>query len=145
MLYCTEMDKLNIPSNWEFKPFDLKLINNLTRNHPYQKTMFLVYKYYASYDDEVEGDILDEINYFGFLDRYFRYGITFGNEDIYPKKRILYEKENFVKFDFGIKFEDGNIFPELLYVYEYFDRNQPVSYILKNSYDLEQLLYNSSK
>ena len=137
ILGCPEMNELIINSNWELKPFDLKLINNLERNHPYQKIMFLVYKYYCSYVDEVEGDIINEIEYFKLLDRYYRYGITFEDCDLYPKKRILYEKENFVNFDFGIKFEDGNIFSELLYVYEYFYRNQPFSFILKNSYDLK--------
>ena len=39
--------------------------------------MFLVYKYYCSYADEISGDILDEIDYFELLDNYYRYGITF--------------------------------------------------------------------
>ena len=34
------MNEFIINPNWEFKHFDLKLINNLARNHPYQKTMF---------------------------------------------------------------------------------------------------------
>ena len=41
----------------KIKDFDLKMINDLARNHPYQTTMFLVYKYYCSYADEFEGDI----------------------------------------------------------------------------------------
>ena len=40
------------------------MINDLTRNHPYQKIIFLVYKYYCSYVDEFPGDILYEIDYF---------------------------------------------------------------------------------
>ena len=48
--------------------------------------MFLVYKYYASYDDEVEGEILYEIDYFQLLDRYHRYGITFEDSDLYPEE-----------------------------------------------------------
>ena len=40
MILCSpEMDKFIIPLNWEIKPFDLKLINNLARIHPYTKTM----------------------------------------------------------------------------------------------------------
>ena len=78
------MDKL-ITLNRELKPFDLKLINNLASNHPYQRTMFLIYKYYCSYDDEFEGDILYEIDYFELLYRYYRYGITFENGDLYPE------------------------------------------------------------
>ena len=34
-----ELNKF-IPSKWELKPFDLKLINNLERNHPFQKNVF---------------------------------------------------------------------------------------------------------
>ena len=134
ILGSPEMEKLIINPNWEIKPFDLKLINNLARNHPYQRTMFWVYKYYASYDDEFEGDILYEIDYFKLLDRYYRYGITFKDDDLYPKKRILYEEKNVAKFRFGIDFEDGKILPELLYVYENFNENPPFRYVLKNSF-----------
>ena len=88
------MDKYVVPSNWEIKPFDLKLVNTFARNHPYQETMFLVYKYYCSYVDEIEGDILNEIDYFKLLDRYYRYKITFEDCDLYPEK-ILYVKEDF--------------------------------------------------
>ena len=43
MILCSpEMDKFIIPLNWEIKPFDLKLINNLERNYPYQKIIFYV-------------------------------------------------------------------------------------------------------
>ena len=38
ILYSIEMDKF-IPSEWKLQPFDLKSINNLERNHPFQKTM----------------------------------------------------------------------------------------------------------
>ena len=141
IFFCPKMDEFIIKSDWEFKPFDLKLINNLTRNYPYQKIIFWVYKDYASYDDEIEGDILCEIDYFKLLDRYYRYGITFEDDDLYPKKRILYEKENFDKFEFGIKFENGNIFPELLYVYE--DFNSKSLHILRNAFGLKQLLFNN--
>ena len=68
MVHCDEMDELIVPFNWEPKPYDLKMINDLTRNHPYQKIMFLVYKYYCSYVDEFPGDILYEIDYFKLLD-----------------------------------------------------------------------------
>ena len=146
MILCSpEMDKFIISLNWEIKPFDLKLINNLARIHPYTKTMYLVYKYYASYVDEVESDILDEIDYFKLLNRYYRYGITFEDYELYPKKRILYEKENFDDFKFGIDFEDGIIFPELLYVKEDFNKNHTFRYILKNRFDLKQLLFNDVK
>ena len=127
ILGCTELDEFN-PSNWELKPFDLKMKNDLARNHPYQRTMYWVYKYYTSYD-EVEGDILYEIDYFQILDRYYRYGITFEDSDLYP--------EEF--FGLGLPFNNK------LYVYEDFIRNYYLCYILKNRYDLKQLLFNDVK
>ena len=145
ILGSPELDKFIVPLNWEIKPFDLKLINDLSRNHPYQKAMFWVYKYYASYDDEVEGDILNEVDYFKLLDRYYRYGITFEDDDLYPKKRILYEEKNEVKFRFRTDFEDGKILPELLYVYEDFNKNPPFRYVLENSFELIQLIFNDVK
>ena len=128
ILVSPELDEFN-PSNWELKPFDLKMKNDLARNHPYQRTMFLVYKYYASYDDEVEGEILFEIDYFQLLDRYYRYGITFEDSDLYP--------EEF--FGFGVPFNNK------LYVYEDFIKNYQFRYVLKNRYDLKQLLFNDVK
>ena len=128
ILVSPELDEFN-PSNWELKPFDLKMKNDLARNHPYQRTMFLVYKYYASYDDEVEGEILYVIDYFQLLDRYYRYGITFEDSDLYP--------EEF--FGFGVPFNNN------LYVYEDFKKNYQFRYILENRYDLKQLLFNDVK
>ena len=128
ILVSPELDEFN-PSNWELKPFDLKMKNDLARNHPYQRTMFLVYKYYTSYDDEVEGEILYEIDYFQLLDRYYRYGITFEDSDLYP--------EEF--FGFGVPFNNK------LYVYEDFIKNYQFRHILKNRYDLKQLLFNDVK
>ena len=142
ILFSPEMDRFIINSDWEIKSFDLKLIDNLKRNYPYQKIMFYVYDYSSSYIDEVEGDILDEIDYFKLLDRYYRYGITFEDEDLYPKKRILYEKENFDEFEFGVKFENGVILLELLYVYE---ESCKSLFLLENSYNLKQLLFNDVK
>ena len=101
-----------------------------------------MFKYYGSYDDELEDDILYEIDYFQLLDRYYRYGITFEDSDLYPKKRIMYEKDNFKS---GVNFEDFTIYPELLYVYENFDETPPFRHIVRNRYDLRQLLYNDVK
>ena len=118
IILSNELDKF-IPLNWELKPFDLKLINNLARNHPFQITMFWVYKYYCSYVDEYEGDILYEIDYFELLDRYYRYGITF---------------------------EDNNLYPEtVLCVKENFDETPPFRYLVNNRYDLKTLLFNDVK
>ena len=113
------MNKFIITSDWEIKNFDLKLINDLARNHPYQKTMFLVYKYYCSYDDEVEGDRLNEIDYFKLLDRYYRYGITFDKCDLYPEN-VLCVKEDF-------------------------DETPLFRYLIDNRYNLKQLLFNDVK
>ena len=93
IILSNELDKF-IPLNWELKPFDLKLINNLARNHPFQITMFWVYKNYCSYVDEYEGDILYENDYFELLDRYYRYEITFEDNTLYPEN-LLCVKENF--------------------------------------------------
>lgn len=119
IIHSIEMENF-IPSNWEMKPFDLKLINNLTRKHPYQQTMFLVYKYYYSYVDEFEGDVIDEINYFEILDNYYRYGITFQEKyELYPEN--------------------------VLYVKKYFDETPPLRCIIDNNYNLKQLLFNDVK
>ena len=112
------MDKF-IPSNYELRPFDLKMINDLARNHPYQKIMFWVYKYYRSYVDEFSGDILYEIDYFKLLDRYYRYGISFENGDLYPEN-VLCVKEDF-------------------------DETPPFRHITGNIYNLKQLLFNDVK
>ena len=57
------------------------------------------------------------------------------------KKRELYEKEIICK----VKFEDDNIYPELLYVKENFNYTPPFRYVLRNRYDLRQLLFNDVK
>ena len=118
IVHSIEMDEF-IPSEWKLKPYDLKMINDLARNHPYQKTMFLVYKYYCSYDDEVEGDRLNEIDYFKLLDRYYRYGITFDKCDLYPEN-VLCVKEDF-------------------------NETLPSRYLVGNNYNLKQLLFNDVK
>lgn len=89
MIIGSELDKF-IPSTRELEPFDLKLTNILSRNHPFQKTMFITYKYYDNYqtggDDEdgvdyygtgLENDVVEDVNYFKILDNFYRYGITF--------------------------------------------------------------------
>ena len=118
IVHSIEMDEF-IPSEWKLKPYDLKMINDLARNHPYQKTMFLVYKYYCSYDDEVEGDRLNEIDYFKLLDRYYRYGITFDKCDLYPEN-VLCVKEDF-------------------------NETPPFRYLVGNNYNLKQFLFNDVK
>ena len=113
-----EMDKF-IPSEWKLKPYDLKMINDLARNHPYQKIMFIVIKYYMSYRDEYPDDVLDAIDYFKLLDRYYRYGITFDQYDLYPE--------------------------DVLYLKEDFDETPPFRYLIDNRYNFKQLLFNDVK
>ena len=144
ILFSPEMDRFIINSDWEIKPFDLKLINNLRRNYPYQKIIYYVNDYYNSYDGEVEGDILDEIDYFKLLDRYYKFGITFQDHNLFPEKRILYEKENFDEIEFGIKFENDVILLELLYVI-YEESCKSFFFLLENNYNLRQLLFNDAK
>ena len=72
IVFHPEMNELIIKSNREIKPFDLKLINDIKRNHPFQKIMTWVFKFYNFYNDELEDDILYEIDYFKLLDRYYR-------------------------------------------------------------------------
>ena len=117
--WSIEMDKF-IPLNWEVKPFDLKKINDISRNHPYQEFMFVVYKYYCSYVDSFPGDILNDFDYFEILDNYYRYGIFF------QKKYTLFPKN-------------------VLYVNEDFSKNPPFRYIIGNTYELKQLLFNDVK
>ena len=86
---------------------------------------------------------MDEIDYFKLLDRYYRYGITFQDHNLYPKKRILYEKEKFDEFEFGIKFENDVILLELLYVV--YEESCKSLFLLENNYNLRQLLLNDVK
>ena len=119
IIHSLEMEEF-IPLNLELKPYDLKMINDLSRNHPYQKIMFIVIKCYMSYHDEYPGDVLDEIDYFELLDSYYRYGITFHKKyDLYPE--------------------------DVLYVKEDFDETPPFRYLVGNNYNLKQLLFNDVK
>ena len=126
-----ELNKF-IPSKWELKPFDLKSINNLERNHPFQKNMFLIYKYYPNYqtggDDEdgvdyyptgLENDVVKDVNYFELLDRFYRYGITFEDDQIYPENVLCVES--------------------------YYHKDKPFYYIIPNTYDLKTRMFNDVK
>ena len=133
--------------------------------------MTWVFEFYNFYNDELEDDILYEIDYFKLLDRYYRQGISFEDNELYPKKRILYEKKevyneewlpepipsddirlldsegNFKMVDciFGVKFENDNILPELLYIKEDFNSSYRHKQLIPNFYNLKQLIYNDVK
>lgn len=73
-------------SNFELKPFDLNLINNLLINHPFQKAMSLTVDYFDSYrtqNDNIDYELVTEFDYFDSLDNFYSYGITFLKSDIY--------------------------------------------------------------
>ena len=73
-------------------------------------------------------NILKKITFF-LLDRYYRYGITFEDSDIYHE----------------ILFCFGNPFKKKLYVYEDLEENPPFRYIIRNRYNLKQLAFNDVK
>ena len=122
MIICSpEMDKFILPPDFKLKPFDLKLINTLALNHPFQNTVLMLWKYSP---DFTENEIYDddeyfEKDYFFLLDRYYRYGITFEDEEIY------YEKK--------------------LYVYEDLEENPSFRYVIRNRYNFKQLAFNDVK
>ena len=89
IIFSKELDNFNPPS-WKLKPFDLKNLKDLVRNHPFQKLMFIIYKYYPNYQtggDDVDGidyygtglenDAVEDLKYFKMLDNFLRYGIAF--------------------------------------------------------------------
>ena len=89
MIICSpEMNKFIIAPDFKFKLFDLKKINTLARNHPFQHLVFMLIKYSGDFLEIEEYDddpYLDE-DYFILLDRYYKFGITFENSDVYYKK-----------------------------------------------------------
>ena len=116
-----EMKIFNIPPDFKFKLLDLKKINTLGRNHPFQHLVFILYKYCCDFltNEEYDNDyILDEF-YFILLDRYYRYGITFEDDNVYDKNK--------------------------LYLYEDFEENQPFNYIINNRYNFKQRVFNDVK
>ena len=86
--------------NYKLEPF--KSIKLLFRNLPYKKLMFVTYKYYDNYqtdDDHIvdvtEGyndDVVKHIEYFKTLDNFYRYGVTFEENDIYPENILCVDE-----------------------------------------------------
>ena len=64
-------------------------------------------------NEEYDNDSYLDEDYFILLDRYYKFGITFENSDVYYKKK--------------------------LYVFKDFEENPPFRYILRNRYDLNNL------
>ena len=61
--------------------------------------------------------------------------------------RLLDSEGNFkmVDYIFGVKFENDNILPELLYIKEDFNSSYRHKYLIPNVYNLKQLIYNDVK
>ena len=61
--------------------------------------------------------------------------------------RLLDSEGNFkmVDYIFGVKFENDNILPELLYIKEDFNSSYRHKYLIPNFYNLKQLIYNDVK
>ena len=61
--------------------------------------------------------------------------------------RLLDSEGNFkmVDYVFGVKFENDNILPELLYIKEDFNSSYRHKYLIPNFYNLKQLIYNDVK
>ena len=94
--------------------------------------MFITYKYYDNYqtggynEDGVdyygtglENDVVKDVEYFKILDNFYRYGITFEDDEIYPVN--------------------------VLCVNSSWDKNDPFLYIIRNHYNLKTRIYNDVK
>ena len=86
MIVCSDELTDFRPKNWELKPFNLKYINDISMIYPYQKNIFILYKYYGL--DDIE--LLD--SYFELLDRYYRRGIGFMDDEIYFGNSLCVKK-----------------------------------------------------
>ena len=81
----------------------------------------MIIKYSGDFleNEEYDNDPYLDKDYFILLDRYYKFGITFENSDVYYKKK--------------------------LYVFEDFEENPPFRYILRNRYDFKKLVFNDVK
>ena len=82
--------------------------------------MFITYKYYDGYQTEsgdeydMKNDVLKEIDYFKILDNFYRFEITFEDDEFFCGK--------------------------FLYVELSWNKNNPFYYLIRNDYDLEHLI-----
>ena len=94
--------------------------------------MFITYKYYDNYqtggDDEdgvdyygtgLENDVVEDVDYFKILDNFYRYGITFEDDEIYPEN--------------------------VLCVHSCCVKDETFHYIIRNTYDLKTRIFNDVK
>ena len=105
ILGSRELDEFVVEPWMELEPFEPELINEITYNHPYKILLWILYKYYPSYntgegndaDPEYDGyndNIVDF--YFRMLDDYNRYGIAFKREsDLFPDNKLGVIKDDY--------------------------------------------------
>ena len=98
MIICSpEMNKFILPPYFKLKPFDLKLINTLARNHPFQNTVFMLWKYSP---DFIDNEIYDDDKYFE--EDYFFYLIDIIDMELLLKI-VIFIMKNFVVLEFLLK------------------------------------------
>ena len=106
ILGSPELDKFIVKPSMKLEPFDPKLIKKIQPNHPYKLFLWILYKYYPSYNgwndndakpvsDGYDDNVVDF--YFRFLDDYNRYGVTFDRDwNILPNGKLgVLEEEDF--------------------------------------------------
>ena len=104
-----KLDEFIVDPSMKLEPFNPKLIKKIQPNHPYKLFLWILYKYYPSYNGWNDNDAkpgYDGYNdnvvdfYFRLLDDYNRYGVTFDRDwNILPdgKLGVLEEEEDFGK------------------------------------------------
>ena len=98
MIICSpEMKKRILPPDFKLKPFDLKLINTLAINHPFQNTVFMLWKYFP---DFIDNEIYDDDKYFE--EDYFFYLIDIIDMELLLKI-VIFIMKNFVVLEFLLK------------------------------------------
>ena len=89
ILGSPELDKFIVDPSMKLEPFDPKLIKKIQPNHPYKLFLWILYKYCPSYNGWNENDADPDFDgyednvvdfYFGLLDDYYRYGVTFDRD-----------------------------------------------------------------
>ena len=96
ILGSRELDEF-IDEPWmDLEPFDPKLIKKIKPNHPYKLFLWIIYKYYPSYNNRNDNDENDVDFYFNILDDFNRYGITFQPEyDLFPDNKLGVLEDNY--------------------------------------------------
>ena len=108
ILGSRELDEFIVDPSMKLEPFNQKLIKKIQPNHPYKLLLWILYKYYPSYNDWNDNDAKPGYDgyddnvvdfYFRLLDDYNRYGVTFDrNWNILPDGQLgVLEEEDFGK------------------------------------------------